>query len=327
MYSSNLYRGVTGIASCTFALGLPNTDVHNAQMSTWSRPPAHDPSVHHLFSNLKLYVRNRLCTFTYRYKTIQFSPVEEMPFPEDVSSVPGLSPCMFSLSPHSRTQGSTGFRRSSWDLGALPPPSICCFHTLLSPMNPNYVSHSFLPTSSVLLPLFLFLLRFHYAFAFVEVTASNSSITYFGDWVVQNGGLYRYTAQAGAFASLTFQGNFPRTWFWPINNKRRNSWNSQPGTSISWFGDKDPNGGLASVQVDNDSPTTVDVSAGMAKGQDTQVAALFTKSGLDGNSQHTITISWAGDSQGIYITLFYFQLVSERMHVQCWLWLTTYFLW
>ena len=41
---------------------------------------------------------------------------------------------------------------------------------------------------------------------FVEVTAANSSITYFGDWVVQNGGEYRYTAQAGAFATLNFKG-------------------------------------------------------------------------------------------------------------------------
>ena len=41
---------------------------------------------------------------------------------------------------------------------------------------------------------------------FVEVTAANSSITYFGDWVVQNGGEYRFTAQAGAFATLNFKG-------------------------------------------------------------------------------------------------------------------------
>ena len=62
-----------------------------------------------------------------------------------------------------------------------------------------------------LLSLILYLTQFlgnaRLAFSdFVEVTAANSSITYFGDWVVQNGGEYRFTAQAGAFATLNFKG-------------------------------------------------------------------------------------------------------------------------
>ena len=62
-----------------------------------------------------------------------------------------------------------------------------------------------------LLPLILYLTQLlgnvHLAYGdFVEVTAANSSITYFGDWVVQNGGEYRFTAQAGAFAMLNFKG-------------------------------------------------------------------------------------------------------------------------
>lgn len=79
------------------------------------------------------------------------------------------------------------------------------------------------------------------------------------------------------------------------------------GSSISWFAAKDPNGGLASVQLDAEPAVTIDVSAGMQPNESVQVAPLFTNVGLDASSNHTIVINYAGGSQGLYITLYYFQ--------------------
>lgn len=79
------------------------------------------------------------------------------------------------------------------------------------------------------------------------------------------------------------------------------------GSAISWFGAKDPNGGLASVTLDDGPATTVDVSAGMSPGENVQLAALYSKTGLERDGEHTIVVTWAGDSQGIYITIYNFQ--------------------
>lgn len=40
----------------------------------------------------------------------------------------------------------------------------------------------------------------------IRVTATDSSINYVGVWVVQDGGEYKFAAQAGASASLNFKG-------------------------------------------------------------------------------------------------------------------------
>lgn len=78
------------------------------------------------------------------------------------------------------------------------------------------------------------------------------------------------------------------------------------GSSILWYSSKDPNGGVASVYVDQENLEIIDASVGTELTDKPILEVLFSRSNLDLSKEHTFNISYVGPGAlgGPYVTIY-----------------------
>lgn len=135
-----------------------------------------------------------------------------------------------------------------------------------------------------------------------NVTARDPRIKYVGNWVDQDNGGHKFTAATGSSLSFTFQGMAA-----PIYSLRLSFVDlSIQGSSILWYSSKDPNGGVASVYVDQENLEIIDASVGTESTDKPILEVLFSRSNLDPSKEHTFNISYVGPGAlgGPYVTIY-----------------------
>ncbi|CCM04382.1 uncharacterized protein FIBRA_06557 [Fibroporia radiculosa] len=124
----------------------------------------------------------------------------------------------------------------------------------------------------------------------VTVLAEDPQIVYTGGWINQENGEYFYANGPGSSLSFSFTG-----------------------TAVYYHSVINPNGGVASIVLDNDSPSLVDESENAYKGEAPIPAVLWSKTDLDGEKNHSLSVSYVGGGVlgGSYVEFYYLQYTSS----------------
>ncbi|CCM06774.1 uncharacterized protein FIBRA_09072 [Fibroporia radiculosa] len=124
----------------------------------------------------------------------------------------------------------------------------------------------------------------------VTVLAKDPQIVYAGGWTNQENGQYFYANGPGSSFSFSFTG-----------------------TAVYYHSVINPNGGVASIVLNNGSPTLVDESENAYEGEAPIPAVLWSKTDLDGEKNHVLNVSYVGSGVlgGAYVEFYYLQYTSS----------------